>query len=108
MTQWLDERVSDRAIGPPVAHNYRWIIENHLVPAIGGVRLQDLRDANIRKLKSDLLQSRRPGTVKKILGLLRQALNAAVTQELLTRSNPALAVSMPALDRVRHPNAARS
>ena len=64
LTQWLDERVSDRAIGRSVAHNYRWIIENHLVPAIGGVRLQDLRDANILKLKSDLLQSHRPGTVQ--------------------------------------------
>ena len=99
LTQWLDERVSDRAIGPPVAHNYRWIIENHLVPAIGSVRLQDLRDANILKLKSDLLQSRRPGTVRKILGLLRQALNSAVTQELIA-SNPASDVPMPSLERV--------
>ena len=94
LTQWLDERVSDRAIGPPIAHNYRWIIENHLVPAIGGVRLQDLRDANILKLKSDLLQSRRPGTVRKILGLLHQALNSAVTRELLAR-NPASTVPNP-------------
>ena len=100
LTQWLDERVSDRAIGPPVAHNYRWIIENHLVPAIGSVRLQDLQDANIQKLKSDLLQSRRPGTVRKILGLLRQALNSAVTQKLIA-SNPASDVPMPSLERVR-------
>ncbi len=100
LTQWLDERVSDRAIGRSVAHNYRWIIENHLVPAIGGVRLLDLRDANILKLKSDLLQSRRPGTVRKILGLLRQALNSAVTQKLIA-SNPASDVPMPSLERVR-------
>ena len=94
LTQWLDERVSDHAIGRPAAYNYRKIIQNHLVPAIGSVRLQDLRDADIRKLKSDLLQSRRPGTVRKILGLLRQALNSAVTQELLAR-NPASKVPMP-------------
>ena len=61
LTQWLDERVSDRAIGPPVAHNYRWIIENHLVPAIGSVRLQDLQDANIRKLKASSCNPAGPG-----------------------------------------------
>ena len=96
LRQWLAERVSDRAIGPPAAYNYGKIIEHHLVPAIGSVRLQDLRDANIRSLKSELLRSRKPGTVRKILGLLRQALNAAVTQELLAR-NPALTVPMPSL-----------
>ena len=94
LKQWLAERVSDHAISPQVAYNYGKIIEHHLVPAIGGVRLQDLRDANIRKLKSELFQSRRPGTVRKILGLLRQALNSAVTQELLAR-NPASNVPLP-------------
>ena len=94
LKQWLAERVSDRAISPAVAYNYGKIIEHHLVPAIGSVRLQDLRDANIRSLKSELLRSRKPGTVRKILGLLRQALNSAVTQELLAR-NPALTVPMP-------------
>ena len=94
LRQWLAERVSGHEIGPASAYNYGKIIEHHLVPAIGGVRLQDLRDANIRKLKSELLQSRRPGTVRKILGLLRQALNSAVTQELLAR-NPASNVPLP-------------
>ena len=94
LKQWLAERVSDHAISPAVAYNYGKIIEHHLVPAIGSVRLQDLRDANIRSLKSELLLSRKPGTVRRILGLLRQALNSAVTQELLAR-NPALNVPMP-------------
>ena len=94
LKQWLAERVSDHAISPAVAYNYGKIIEHHLVPAIGSVRLQDLRDANIRSLKSELLRSRKPVTVRKILGLLRRALNSAVTQELLAR-NPALTVPMP-------------
>ena len=94
LTQWLDERVHDQAIGPAVAYSYGKIIENHLVPAIGSVRLQDLRAANIRSLKSELLRSRRPGTVRKILGLLHQALNSAVTRKLIA-SNPASDVPMP-------------
>ena len=61
LKQWLDERVSDRAIGRPTAYNYAKIIENHLVPAIGSVRLQDLQDANIRKLKASSCNPAGPG-----------------------------------------------
>ena len=94
LTQWLDERVRDQAIGPAVAYSYGKTIENHLVPAIGSVRLQDLRDAHIRDLQTRLSESLMPGTVRKILGLLHQALNSAVTRELLAR-NPASTVPNP-------------
>ena len=98
LVQWLDERVSDRMIGSAVAYNYRAIIKNHLAPEFDRVRLQDLRAAHIRDLKSKLSQSLQPGTVKKILGLLDQALQSAVRQELLA-SNPASAVPKPSPKR---------
>ena len=94
LTQWLDERVRDQAIGPAVAYSYGNIIENHLVPAIGSVRLQNLRAAHIRDLQTRLSESLMPGTVREILGLLHRALQSAVNQELLAR-NPALTVPNP-------------
>ena len=98
LTQWLDGRVSDRKIGSAAEYNYRGIIKNHLTREIGSVRLQDLNAAHIRTLKSKLLASRKPRTVKKTLGLLRQALQSAVQQELLA-ANPASAVPMPSPDQ---------
>ena len=100
LARWLEERVRDQAIGPAVAYNYDRILRKHLIPALGSVRLQDLRADQIRDLKTKLSQSCKPGTVRKILGVLRQALQAAVTQQLLA-SNPASAVPSPSLRRDR-------
>ena len=100
LVRWLEERVRDEAIGPNSEYNYVRILWKHLIPAIGNVRLQDLRAAQIRELKTRLSQSLKPGTVKKILGLLRQSLQAAVTLQLLA-SNPASAVPSPSLKRDR-------
>ena len=100
LTRWLEERVGDQAIGPAVEYNYDRILRKHLNPALGSVRLQDLRAGQIRDLKTKLSQSCKPGTVRKILGVLRQALQAAVTQQLLA-SNPASAVPSPSLKRDR-------
>lgn len=110
LTQWLQGRVKDRRIGSRVEYNYRGIIANHLTPEIGHVRLQDLTPTHILNLKDKLLAPPQPGaarprtrrsdeglqhgTVKKILGMLRQALQSAVQQELLGR-NPVSAVPMP-------------
>ena len=87
--------MTDNKISPLVEENYRTIVRLHLDPAIGSMRLQDLRADHIRALKERLSEDNQPATVAKILGQLRHALNAAVTQELLTR-NPALAVPIPA------------
>ncbi len=93
---WLDRRTVDQAIGPRVAENYRTIVRLHLAPAIGSLRLQELRPDHVLKLKDGLSTSRAPATVRKILGLLRQALEAAVAGQLLVR-NPASAVPGPSL-----------
>ena len=98
---WLGRRTADRAIGPRVAENYRTIVRLHLAPKIGSRRLQDLRPNHVIDLKDGLSASRAPATVKKILGLLRQALEAAAVEQLLVR-NPAAAVPGPSLaGRVR-------
>ena len=95
LTTWMDGRALDGDIGPRTIANYRSILNNHLVPRIGHVLLQELRPNHVQALKDELLQSRKTATVRKILVMLRQALDAAVNQELLQR-NPASAVRNPA------------
>ena len=98
LAQWLEERVRDGAIGPEVAYNYENILKRHLNPEFGDVRLQDLRVNHVRNLKTKLSKSLKPGTTKKILSVLKQALTAAVEAELLD-GNPALSVRSPSPDR---------
>ena len=100
LAHWLEQRVRDGALGPRTAETYRGIVRAHLAPALGPVPLQELRAHHVRALKDDLSRSLAPPTVLKVLNVLRQALQAAVTAELLAR-NPASAVPNPSLARAR-------
>ena len=92
---WLEERIADGAVGPRVGANYRSILRNHIVPTIGPIRLKDLRTDQVLALKTRLLDAgRAPATTKKIIGLVKQGLNAAVAASLLPR-NPASSVPSP-------------
>ena len=104
LAHWIDQHVSDGALGPETEYNYRGILRNHLVPAFGGVRLQELSYEHISSLKDELVKSRAPATVVRVLGVLNTALRSAVKQRLLA-SNPALDVPRPSggrPHRVRH------
>ena len=98
LTRRIDQRVRDDKLAPNTVANYRGIIKKHLVPSVGDVPLQKLRAADIRALKENLLQSSEPATVRKVLQLLKSALERAVSEELLAR-NPALDVPIPSVGR---------
>ncbi|PKB56444.1 MAG: hypothetical protein BZY69_01645 [SAR202 cluster bacterium Casp-Chloro-G1] len=96
LQRWHERRVADQAVSPRVAENYSAILTKRVVPAIGSVRLQDLRTEHILTLKQQLSEDLAPATVKKALGLVKQGLSAAVAAQLLVR-NPAMAVPSPSL-----------
>ena len=97
LTKWLDGRIADGAVGPRAAENYRVILKARLTPAVGHIRLQELRADHVLALKTSLLEAKlAPATVRKQLGLLRQGLEAAVVAGLLAR-NPAAAVPSPSI-----------
>jgi integrase len=90
--RWLEGRIADGAVGPRAAENYRVIVKKRIAPAIGDVRLQDLRTDAVLQFKVGLVESGlAPATVNKQLGLLRQGLEAAVSGGLIVR-NPASSV----------------
>lgn len=91
---WLDGRVRDGDLGLRAALGYRSILQNHLIPAIGHVLLQDLRPDHVRRMKDLLSESLAPATVRKTLVVLGTALKSAVALELLAK-NPASAVRKP-------------
>ena len=100
LARWIDQHVADGALGRETAYNYRGILKNHLVPALGAVRLQDLNAEHVSSLKDEISRSRAPGTTARVLGVLNTALASAVRQKLLV-SNPAADVPRPSLARGR-------
>ena len=79
---------------------YRGLLNRHAIPALGGLRLSDLRPLTLQRLYSDLLthgsDERRlaGGTVLNLHLVLTQALGQAVRWQLLA-SNPAAGAQPP-------------
>jgi integrase len=97
LTSWLAGRIADGALSPRVAENYTAIVKQRLVPAIGRIRLQELRSDHVTELKASLVAAGlAPATVKKMLGVLRQSLEPAFVAGLIPR-NPAASVPSPSV-----------
>ena len=77
------------------ARSYRQHVRDHIVPAIGGVKLGDLRASHIRMLHGTLLSGTiSPTTAARVHATLRKALTDAERDDLIT-SNPARKVPAP-------------
>lgn len=105
LVRWLAGHKADGRISEATHGLYQGILQNHLVPAIGAIRLSDLRADHLIDLKGSLLAdggtAARPlsaSAVREIFVVLRQALNQAVTVSLVQR-NPVLSVRVPAVRR---------
>lgn len=90
LTSWLKAKsnLKERA-----RRTYEGDIERHIIPALGAVRLSDLKPAHVHKLVDDL----RPHSVsaaRKARAVLHAALEDAVRQERIIR-NPAAVVPAP-------------
>lgn len=91
--EWLASKKSE--LVPDTHRRYSGIIEHHLSPAFGSLKLAELRRAHVEhlvsRLRSDKLE---PSTIRYIMAVLSAALNQAVAWELLP-SNPATSVKRP-------------
>jgi len=99
LRRWLRDCAAQR-VAPSTFARYQGIAEQHLIPALGSLRLRDLRPAHIQAAYGAF--SRRDGrgqelsakTIFEHHAVLREALNWAVRWQLLAR-NPADAASPP-------------
>lgn len=93
MTRWIDEIHSqkEKPIRPSTIGDYRSIIANHIVPAIGSKRLDKLTPEHVRGMHRDIGPSR---TAVVAHVVLKKALKDAVREGLITH-NVAEAVDKP-------------
>jgi integrase len=104
LNSWLALHYAEGHIGPKAHDRYRVIIHRHLVPALGKLKVQELRPDQIGDLKVRWLSGRgstatQPlsgATVHKHLVVLRRALAEAVRSGLIIR-NPADLVKAPSV-----------
>lgn len=100
-------RRSRGSVSEATWEEYRKVVEHYVVPAFGGVRLQELRPVDITRLYDELERTggrsgtgRSPKTLANIHGVLHKALDDAVRLGRLTR-NPVNLVDAPRPGRAR-------
>lgn len=96
--QWLDAWASDYLVGvkPATATIYRGNIKNHIKPALGAVRLDQLHPHTVQGFVNGLGLS--PASVRLAYKVLHMALGKAVELDYIPR-NPAERCELPRLDQ---------
>lgn len=84
VSAYLERWLRDADIRATTRHGYRAVLENHLAPAIGHLRLAALTPSDVRSMMAGLTGS--PKTKRNVLVVLRRALREAVRAELVTRN----------------------
>lgn len=93
--EWFEDRKGD--LRPETIRRYSIVIDKHIVPAIGHVRLSGLKPEHIHALYRSL--AKKPATARSVHNLLRTALTRAERWSLIPR-NP--------VDQVDPPKGAKS
>jgi integrase len=104
LDEWLEAHAME--IKPKTLQDYTHLINRHVVPHIGEVRLQAMRPARLTKLYRDLATTGgrsgtglSPRTVEYVHAILRKAFRDAVVVDQVLASNPA--------ERAKRPRGAR-
>jgi integrase len=97
-TRFLEDVVV-HTLKPKTVSSYKYLIEHHIVPEIGSLRLIELRPDHLQSLYSRKLESGlSKRTVQYIHAVIRRALNQAVMWDLIYR-NPTDAVTPPRAEK---------
>jgi integrase len=99
--EWLDSYPASQELKRSTEDGYRSIVELHLLPALGGTRLDSIDVADLeRYLSGKRRAGYQPRTLNRHLNLLSGILNAALRRGLV-RANPVAAVERPREPRRR-------
>ena len=100
LTGWLERKVQD-GLRPSSERMYRTYVTHYLVPAIGTVRLSDLRPGHVDKLLRDLRsQGKGATTIRRVHAVLSSALGSAKRARLIAY-NPAADVDLPRISKAK-------
>lgn len=90
LESWLEQTVPD--LKPSTAARYRNIVDTHLLPAIGHLRLTQLKPVHVDRMTAGMMGAGRSAqTANHVRAVLRTALNDAIRQGLISQNAAALA-----------------
>lgn len=102
LARWLEGERKRGRLRPRTASGYATLVRLHINPAIGRVRLPDLRPADIEFLVGEVLDKRSQQTARHVYKVMHRALGMAARWELIA-SNPAEKVEAPMVRTAKAP-----
>lgn len=100
LSRWLQTGLSQSA-SPNTVANYQWVIERHLIPALGPIRLKSLTPSDVdTMLKAKAAGGLSPSSCMRMRSVLRMALHQAESEGLIHR-NVATLTKTPALTHAK-------
>ncbi len=99
VAQWLDVWAADYLGGvkPATLSGYKSQIKNHIKPALGAVRLQELHAHTVQRCINGL-EGYSPATVRQVYKVLHSSLEKAVELDYIPR-NPAAKCTLPRMEQ---------
>ncbi len=92
--EWLKSREEGKT-----KDSYTWLLEKHVYPSLGQVRLDVCSHFQVQSLLNSLVQANKVSTAHHVHRVLRAGLNRAVQTGFLLR-NPSLHVTLPRVTKV--------
>lgn len=103
-TEWADIWLNDfkkNAIAPRTYESYKYLLEQHIKPALGKIKLKDLQPVQIQKLVNGAIdKGLSPRTSRYLVTVIHGCLEQAVKNGILAK-NVSKAVVQPKAEKVR-------
>ena len=93
MKMWMDGKELSRK--PKTVYQYHMLINLHILPKIGGMRLQDIQPAHLKQLYLAKKEEGRGATTVKMIHIVMHAMLKQAVKEGVLGRNPADAVERP-------------
>lgn len=93
--EWDDSYLSTTELKPSTVRSYRNIIYNHISPALGGMKLKDIRAKHLQNYLNGLVDTLSTSTINTIFSVIRKSFAYAVSFSEYIDSNPAINLYRP-------------
>lgn len=100
LKQWFE--MHKKMLAPNTINGYAVNINNHIVPAIGNLRLKDIKPSTLESFYTDLMREKQLSakTVKYIHNVLKVAFKSAVDDKII-EDNPCLKAKTPKVPKFK-------
>ena len=98
LIKWLEESAPEKA-GPTTVYRYRGLVEKHILPLIGTVKLSELKPLHVQMMLSSMTKNNAGAETRRYaFQVIRRAFNVAIRWDLLIR-NPCHRIDAPKVVR---------